>query len=146
MTNKVKAYGIALYIKQKNTIKILLCKSVNSKRKWGFLKGVEISKDNNPKQTAKREFEEESSIPIDKDVFEKYFYQINKNKDIGIYLVNGTNLNYINKYFKDDSLLKKYINEENEKVQFFDIDKLPPIKKKQKKILPQILKYLENIG
>jgi len=45
MINKIKAYGIALYIKKNNSTKLLLCKSINSNTKWGFLKGVEDDND-----------------------------------------------------------------------------------------------------
>jgi 8-oxo-dGTP pyrophosphatase MutT (NUDIX family) len=142
MHNKIKAYGIALYIKDNNSIKLLLCKSISSINRWGFLKGGEEKDDQTPKQTAIREFKEESGISIDQSLLNKYFYQINDEKDIGIYLVDATNLKYINKYFKNGLLLNKYLCKENSQVKFFDIDTLPEFKKKQNKILNKIIKDL----
>jgi len=139
---KVKAYGIALYKKENHTIKLLLCKSIFSKTRWGFLKGVVDDGDQTPKQTAQREFQEESGILINQNLLTKYFYQENDEKDIGIYLVNATKLDYINKYFKNDKLLSKYICRENDKVEFFDINNLPLFKKKQQRLLEDICKYV----
>ncbi|MBT3280518.1 MAG: NUDIX domain-containing protein [Campylobacteraceae bacterium] len=144
MINKIKAYGIALYIKKNNSTKLLLCKSINSNTKWGFLKGVEDDNDLTPKQTAQREFEEESGIYIQQNLLTKYFYQENEDKDIGIYLVNASKLDYINKFFKNDYLLEKYLCDENEIVKLFDIHNLPPFKKKQIKLLSHIIDYLEK--
>ena len=33
---KIKAYGICLYKYKKDSIQVLLCKSVNSSERWGF--------------------------------------------------------------------------------------------------------------
>jgi len=144
MINKIKAYGIAIYIKKNNSTKLLLCKSINSNTKWGFLKGVEDDNDLTPKQTAQREFEEESGIYIQQNLLTKYFYQENEDKDIGIYLVNASKLDYINEFFKNDYLLEKYLCDENDIVKFFDINDLPPFKKKQIKLLSHIIDYLEK--
>ncbi len=141
--NKLKAYGIALYKNENNTIKLLLCKSILSNSRWGFLKGVVDDNDTTPKQTAQREFQEESGIFINQNLLTKYFYQENEEKDIGIYLVDATNLDYIDKYFKDDKLLSKYICNENDEVKFFDINSLPLFKKKQQRLLEDICKYLD---
>ena len=70
MDNKIYAYGICLYKIEENDIKILLCKSISSLEKWGMLKGVQ-TKTETPKECAKREFIEESSINIDFDDFEE---------------------------------------------------------------------------
>ena len=43
MRSHVKAYGVVPYVVTKNDIKILLCKSVASKDKWGCLKGTKNS-------------------------------------------------------------------------------------------------------
>ncbi len=140
---KLRAYGIALYKKDQYTTKLLLCKSILSTSRWGFLKGVVDENDQTPKQTAQREFQEESGIFINQDLLNKYFYQENDEKDIGIYLVDATRLDYINKYFKNDILLKKYLCSENSEVKFFDISSLPLFKKKQQRLLKDICKYLD---
>jgi 8-oxo-dGTP pyrophosphatase MutT (NUDIX family) len=131
---KIKAYGVCLYKKEKNTYKILLCKSVKSKNRWGFLKGVKL-KGESTIQTAIREFTEESGISIDKDILENYIVQKNELKDIGIYLANAKNIKELDKYFYDDTLHNNYLSWENSKVKFFDINKLPLIKKKQTQII-----------
>ncbi len=141
--NKLKAYGIALCKHEDSTVKLLLCKSIRSDSKWGFLKGAVDRNDTTPKGTAQREFQEESGIFIHQNLLTKYFYQENEEKDIGIYLVDATKLDYIFKYFKGDKLLAKYICDENEQVRFFDISNLPKFKKNQKEILKQILDSIQ---
>ena len=140
---KIKAYGISLYKVTKSGVQILLCKSVSSKNRWGFLKGVQ-DKGESEFQTAIREFKEESSISVEKKYLEKYFEQKNSQKDIGIYLVNYNNLKGIEKYFIDEKLQKKYLSWENSNAQFFDITKLPNIKRKQNKLIQDIIKYLQK--
>ena len=141
---KIKAYGICLYKCQKNSIKILLCKSVQSKNRWGFLKGV--SKENEEvKDTAIREFREESSIKVDKEDLESFYIQKNELKNIGIYLVNYNNIKDVDKYFKDNVLFKEYLSSENSDVRFFDINSLPLIKKKQKYLIKEVTEHLLSL-
>lgn len=138
---KEKAYGICVYKIENNITKILLCKSVSSLQKWGCLKGG-MENGETKEETALREFYEESSILVDKKYFEKYFEQINNEKDIGIYLVNYKNIVNLEQYFNNDILKDEYLSSENSKVQFFDILFLPPIKQKQYKIVEDIVQYL----
>lgn len=140
---KIKAYGISLYKIEKNSIKVLLCKSVTSKNRWGFLKGGQEKGETNF-QTATREFFEESSIHIETKYFEHYFEQKNDKKDIGIYLVNYNNIKGIMKYFTEDILQKKYLSWENKDVKFFSIDELPRIKKKQNRVVQEVIEYLKK--
>ncbi len=143
--NKIKAYGLALYKKENNKISLLLCKSINSKQKWGLLKGGQELKDITAKRTAQREFKEESGITVDIDLFGKYFFQDNPDKFIGIYLVDSSNIKNIDHYFdQDGELYRQYLSWENTEVKFFDIDDLPQIKKKQKLLLLDIIKYLKE--
>jgi ADP-ribose pyrophosphatase YjhB (NUDIX family) len=142
--NKEKAYGICLYkITKQKKIKVLLCKSVNSKQKWGFLKGVSLKFEQN-KRCAQREFFEESGIFVDIKKFEEYFEQKNPTKDIGIYLVNYDNVNDVDEHFLDDDLISDCISKENSKVKFFDLKQLPKIRSKQKKIAYDIKDFLQN--
>lgn len=143
MADKIKAYGVCVYQILPHSTKILLCKSVNSKEKWGFLKGVQDSCETN-KETAVREFFEESSIEMDEGLLETYFEQINRSKDIGIYLVNYNKVKDIDKYFVNDHLIEHYISWENSEVRFFNIDNLPSIKKKQYKMVNNIIRYLKK--
>jgi 8-oxo-dGTP pyrophosphatase MutT (NUDIX family) len=140
---KIKAYGICLYQKEVDTINVLLCKSVSSMDRWGFLKGVQEKNEKN-EQTAIREFHEECGIKVDKKDLIQYFEQTNDEKDIGIYLVDAKIIKNMNTYFNGDKLLDNFLSWENIQVKFFNIDKLPKIKKKQKKIILNIVEYLKR--
>jgi ADP-ribose pyrophosphatase YjhB (NUDIX family) len=140
----IEAYGITLYKKEKNCVKLLLCKSVKSNYNYGFLKGVKINKETN-QQTAIREFYEESGIKVDDKYLDKFFAQFNETKNIGIYLINYDYIKNTNGYFyQNDTLKEKYLCKENSLVRFFDIDNLPPIKKKQTKIAQDITNYIKK--
>ncbi|QKF58777.1 NUDIX domain-containing protein [Aliarcobacter lanthieri] len=139
----VKTYGVVPYLVDKKDIKILLCLGVASQSRWGCLKG---SKNRNESafECAKREFFEESSILVDIALFEEYFEQINEDKDIGIWLVNSSNIELIDKYFDKDELKKEFLSWENTKVKFFSLKKLPKIKKKQQNLIKNIKDFLES--
>ena len=47
-------------------------------------------------------------------------------------------------YFFEDKLLGVYLSWENSKVKFFDINKLPEIKTKQKFLIKKITDFLQN--
>ena len=145
MATKEKAYGICLYKKSAHSTKILLCKSVHSKTKWGFLKGGRDQSENKA-ETAVREFFEESSIEVEIKYLEKYFVQINPKKDIGIYLVNYNKIKDIDNYFENEKLHKHCLSWENTKVEFFDITKIPKIKKKQYKIMNSIIQHFKKVN
>jgi len=139
----VKTYGIVPYLVEKKDIKILLCLGVASETKWGCLKGSK-ARNESALECAKREFFEESSILIDVALFEEYFEQINAGKDIGVWLVNSSNIEGISEYFDKNELKKEYLSWENLKVEFFSLKKLPKIKKKQKKLIKNIKDFLES--
>ena len=139
----IKAYGVLPYLLTKNGIKILLCKSVASKDKWGCLKGVK-TKNESDFECAQRELLEESNIKVDIALFEDYFEQINIEKDIGIWLVNAENIEDLNDFFIEDRLKDNNLSWENSKVKFFYINNLPSIKKKQKNLMKEITNFLEN--
>lgn len=142
--DKIKAFGVVPYkIEQDGTIKILLCKSVKSLDKWGCLKGVQ-AKGESAKECAKREFFEESSIVVETFLFEDYFYQENKEKDVGVWLIDSNKIHNLDSFFRDDTLYNYLLSWENSKVKFFDIQNLPEIKKKQKKLISDIKDFLQN--
>ena len=143
MRSHVKAYGVVPYVVTKNDIKILLCKSVASKDKWGCLKGTKNSNES-AYECAKREFFEESSISVEIALFEDYFEQINIDKDVGIWLVNGNNIENLDTFFVDDTLKKNFLSWENSKVKFFSLNNLPRIKNKQETLLREITDFLKN--
>lgn len=139
----IKAFGILLYKIEKNSIKILLCKSVKSLDKWGCLKGMQITGESD-KECAKREFKEECGIIVETYLFEDYFYQENKEKNVGIWIVNAEKISDLDKYFFEDRLYDYFLSWENSKVKFFDINELPNIKKKQSVLIEEIKDFLQN--
>jgi ADP-ribose pyrophosphatase YjhB (NUDIX family) len=143
MRSHVKAYGVVPYTLKDGDIKILLCRSVASKDKWGCLKGTK-TKDETAFECAKREFFEESSIDVEIALFENYFEQLNIDKDIGVWLVNTQNIENIDKYFNADTLKTNYLSWENSKVKFFSLNNLPRIKNKQENLLNDIKDFLKN--
>ena len=143
MKSHVKAYGIVPYLVTKNDIKILLCKSVASKEKWGCLKGMK-EKNENAYKCAQRELFEESSIKVEIGILEDYFEQINLEKDIGIWIVNSSNIEGLDEMFFEDKLKKNYLSWENSNVKFFSINKLPNIRKKQVTLIQEITNFLKT--
>ncbi|KLE07549.1 NUDIX domain-containing protein [Aliarcobacter butzleri] len=143
MASLVKAYGIVPYYVKGDDIKILLCKSVASKDRWGCLKGTK-TRNETAYECAKREFFEESSISVDVALFEEYFEQLNDDKDVGIWLVNFKNIENIEKYFTNDTLKEQYLSWENSKVKFFSLNNLPKIKKKQQDLITEIKDFLKS--
>jgi len=143
MKSHIKAYGLVPYLVEKDDIKILLCKSVASKDKWGCLKGHK-EKDENAYECAQRELFEESSIQVEIGLFENYFEQINLEKDIGVWLVNASNIENINEMFFEDKLKNNFLSWENSKVKFFSIDDIPTIRKKQVTLIKEIKNFLKN--
>lgn len=141
ISSKIKSYGIVPYFVDKKDVKILLCLGVASNQKWGCIKGSK-NRNENALLCAKREFFEESSINIDIAIFEEYFEQINIEKDIGVWLVNASNIDNFSKYFENNRLKGEYLSWENTKVEFFSIKKLPKIKSKQKELIKQIKDFL----
>jgi ADP-ribose pyrophosphatase YjhB (NUDIX family) len=143
MKSHVKAYGVVPYIVENNNIKILLCRSVASKDKWGCLKGTK-NKNETAYECAKREFFEESSIAVEIGLFENYFEQINIDKDVGVWLVNASNIEELDTYFEEDTLKSNYLSWENSKVKFFSLSNLPRIKNKQENLIKEIRDFLKN--
>ncbi|MCG3707712.1 NUDIX domain-containing protein [Aliarcobacter butzleri] len=143
MVSLVKAYGIVPYYVKGDDIKILLCKSVASKDRWGCLKGTK-TRNETAYECAKREFFEESSISVDVALFEEYFEQLNDDKDVGVWLVNFKNIENIEKYFTNDTLKEQYLSWENSKVKFFSLNNLPKIKKKQQDLITEIKDFLKS--
>ncbi|MCT7911759.1 NUDIX domain-containing protein [Arcobacter lacus] len=143
MASLVKAYGVVPYYVNESDIKILLCKSVASKDRWGCLKGTK-TKNETAYECAKREFFEESSISVDVALFEEYFEQLNDDKDVGIWLINFKNIENMEKYFVNDTLKEQYLSWENSKVKFFSLDNLPKLKKKQEELITEIKDFLKS--
>ena len=144
MKHRVKAFGICIYKTNAKGIKILLCKSMVSLYKWGCLKGIVKNDYESNQECAQREFFEESSINVDILDFEEYFEQSNIEKDIAIWLVNYDNVPRIDDYFSKNRLISRYLSVENSDVEFFDINRLPPIKNKQIFLVNNIVNFLKS--
>jgi len=96
------SYGVCFYKIEKNRIFIFLNKT-NKISDWNFFKGKQ--EENELKvDTVIRETKEETGIDITENMFEDYFYVINKRKNIGIYLIDYNHIN-----FKQLKLQKKEI-------------------------------------
>ena len=143
MASLVKAYGIVPFGGKGEDIKILLCKSVASKDRWGCLKGTK-TRNESAYECAKRELFEESSLHVEAVLYENYFEQINIDKDIGIWLVNADNIEDLEKYFVEDILKSNYLSWENSKVKFFSLNNLPRIKNKQENLIKEIKDFLKS--
>jgi ADP-ribose pyrophosphatase YjhB (NUDIX family) len=140
---KPPSYGICLYKVEKDSIKILLCKSSISRIKWGFVKGhAQISEP--AKTAAVREFFEESTISIDESDLEDGFKQINENKDVYIWLVNADNILSLDSKFDGNKLKEENLCFENDQIRFYDTRSLPPLKRNQKFMIREIAKFLEE--
>ena len=134
-----KTYGIVPYIVTKKGVKILLCLDVASDDKWGCLKGTKVKN-----ETAFMFTKEKSTKNEIIELFEEYFEQINQEKDIGVWLVNASNIENMDRYFNGNTLKSEYLSWENSKVKFFSLKKLPKIKSMQKKLVSEIKDFLES--
>lgn len=143
MKRHKKTYGVVPYLVQNDDIKILLCKGIDSKNKWGCLKGTKF-RNETAYACAQREFFEESSINVEIGLFEEYFEQLNLEKDVGIWLVNAKNIEGLDDFFFNGKLKSNYLSWENSQVKFFSLDDLPKIKKKQIKLINQIKDFLKS--
>lgn len=88
--SKEFSYGICPYKIVKNKIQIMLVQSTGH-TEWGFIKG-KIESGESIEECAKRECLEETNIKFSIKHLEDYFYQVNKKKNIGIFLINVNNL------------------------------------------------------
>lgn len=140
---KERSFGICFYRfnKKTNNTEILLGQHLFTLNKWGLIKG-RMEENENKKETAIREFFEETGIKLKFKYLEKYFFQKNFHKDIGIFMYNSENVKFHKSYFKNDEL--KYRTIENETIKWFPINELPIIHNNQKEMLKEIKEYINN--
>lgn len=91
---KEYSYGVCPYRINNYCTEILIIRS-KGHTEWGFIKG-KIDKNETPQECAKRETLEETNIKFKKKYLEDYYYQINKNKNIGIFLIDSFNIDISN--------------------------------------------------
>ncbi len=141
--NDIWSYGLCIYKKEEGLTKILLCKSVTSKIKWGLVKGG-ISGKESHEECAKREFFEEVGIDTKIKTYEKYFKQVNAGKSVGAWLVSYKNIPDAKNYFIDDKIPNYSLSWELSKARFFCLEELPELKDNQIKMLSEIRYYLQT--
>jgi len=127
---KIKSFGICPYIIKENSVFILMNKT-SKKSNWNFFKGkLEIE---GVIDCAIREFEEETGVKIKENDLEEFFFQKNKKKDIGIFLVDWSLYNKKFKFNKREIYKAEWIDI----FKNFDLN----VSKNQKEIYNQILTY-----
>lgn len=125
--SKDYSYGICPYRIKNNKVQIMLVQS-KGHTEWGFIKG-KIDKGESIQECAKRECQEETNIRFNINNLEDYFYQVNKKKNVGIFLINIDNL---------DISRMKLAKREIQDLKFFNLDSIINISKNQLKILNSI--------
>jgi len=141
--SNIWSYGLCVYKKEEGLIKILLCKSVTSKTKWGLIKGG-VSKKESHEKCAQREFCEEVGINTDIKTYGKYFEQVNVGKSVGAWLVSYDDITNAKKYFVNDKVPNDSLSWELSKAKFFSLEELPELKENQIKMLSDIRYYLQT--
>lgn len=126
---KEYSYGVCPYRIKKGKVQILLIQP-KGHTEWGFIKG-KINIGESISECAKRETLEETNINININNLEDYFYQKNKRKDVGIFLINTKTLN-----LKNIKLKKNEVH----RINFFDLESDICINKNQSEILQNIRK------
>jgi len=132
---KEKSYGVCLYRIVNNEFYILLNRT-SSVSELNFFKG-KIENNETPKETAIREFKEETNVLLEQKFLEKYFYSYQKRKDIGIYLyqyenIQNPNFNFCEKEIYSANWYKLSMLEDKH------------FSKNQRKLFNDILLYLKN--
>ena len=106
---KLFSYGICLYKIEEEEILIYLNKT-SSISDWNFFKG-KMEDNETFEETAIREMFEETNILVRKNQLEDLFEQINKKKNLGVYLVDFNVINFKNlKLDKKEIFEGKWLN------------------------------------
>jgi 8-oxo-dGTP pyrophosphatase MutT (NUDIX family) len=131
---KEVSFGVCFYKIENSSIYILMNKT-NSKSSFNFFKGKKEEGENNI-DTAIREIKEETNIDIKLENLETYFFEINKRKNIGIFIVDWNNLK-IKKviYQKEEIYSVDWVNITNHNIE---------ISKNQYKLYLNITSYLSQ--
>ena len=127
--SKAHSYGVCPYKIEDYSTKILMVRATG-RGDWGFIKG-KIDKGESERECARRECKEETNISVSIEHFEDYIYCTNKQKNIGIFLVDDTNIN-IN--LNEVKLEPKELSS----IKWFDINDNIKVQTNQKKILDEI--------
>lgn len=131
---KEYSYGVCIYKIENNKIFIFLNKT-SKISKWNFFKGKQELNETIV-QTTIREIQEETNLKIKEKYFEDYFFQYNKRKNIGIFLIDFNSI-------KDFSTLK-LDKREIYSAKWLNIKDNIDIEKNQLKIFMKLSSLLAN--
>lgn len=129
---KEKSYGIAPYVIMNGYFFVLLNKTSRTSY-YNFFKGKEEDNESK-KDTAVREFFEETGIQVEKEDLEDYFEQKNPRKDIGIFLVDFTKYNHLPFKFEENEIYSAI---------WVNVSKDVEMSKNQKKIYGDIMLHFK---
>lgn len=132
---KQYSYGVCPYAIKDGEVEILLIQP-KGHTEWGFIKG-KIDSGETKKDCAVRECLEETNIIVGIDYLEDYYEQVNKKKNVGIFLVDSRYLD-----FSRIKLEKREVGS----IKFFKIKDSIKINKNQSQILQKIKhRFLNNV-
>jgi len=132
---KEKSFGIAPYKIDNDKVFILMNKTGRI-GDWNFFKG-KIEDNEGVEDCAIREFFEETGIKVKNYQLEEFFFQKNKKKDIGIYLVNFTDKNPKFKFDKREIFFADWV--------LLTKDLCKNVSKNQREIWKQMKEYFTHI-
>jgi len=141
---KVTSCGIVPIRNNNGHIEILLGQPINGGfYGMGFLKG-QVENNETDLNAALREFAEESG-DLDIELIDKelFFTQNNPKKLIHIWPATVLDTDHNKSKIRNDGVVE-YHDDENDYIQFFDIDDLPMIFRNQQDILNELLIYIKK--
>ncbi len=142
---KVTSYGICPY-RLKDGIVQLLVGRPKGHTDYGFIKGKSKKSEKSAIDTARREFwEETNGAKVKKSKMTKMFFQINKAKNVGIFIVHEADVSNSYQFLNINGVWEHKENRELQEVLFMDIDKIN-INKNQSKILQNIKDDLSSLS
>lgn len=131
---KPRSYGICPY-RITDTTEILLMRAKGHSN-WGFVKG-KIEDNESVKECAVRECFEEIGISIDERYLEDFFYSTESRKNIGIFLVDSTNIDLSSPVLCD---------REVDELRWFKVTDVIDIQLNQKRVLTNIInKFIKRV-
>jgi NADH pyrophosphatase NudC (nudix superfamily) len=130
------SYGIIPYLISDSGISILLSRTSLKNNNYDFIKG-KIETGELIVDCVVREVKEEIGIDINPSHLEDYYYQQNKRKDIGLFLINW-----------DKYIMLPFVLEPKEiaEVDWFNIGSLPEVSNNQRLIITELLQKFNKLN
>lgn len=132
---KEKSYGICPYLIFDKKVFIFMNKTSKNST-LNFFKGKMEDSDFSVEDTAIREFYEETGVKVNPKDLEEFFFQKNKKKDVGIFLVNWINQSLEFKFDRKEIFSAEIID-------LFETD-CENVSKNQRKIFKEIKEYFKK--